>query len=122
MLAMSDNPQKFQRDYHADIRALRKLRAKANLSLKALATKAGINYTTINRIENGHNRSPHWPTLQQLAGALDVDVDKIVIYHEPALPGGAKNEEHLDAVLDHEEDIRQRRDNGEGNGPGGSGT
>lgn len=44
---------------------------------------------------------------------------------KPRLPGGAKTEEHLDAVLDHEEESRQRRDakksNGEGNGPGADG-
>ena len=123
MLVMSDNPQKFQRDYHANSRALRRLRTRAKLSLKALGDMADVNYTTISRIEHGHNRSSHWPTLQRLADALGVHVDKIVIYDDdPDLPAGAKNEEHLDAVLDHEEELRRRRDSGEGNGPGGSGT
>ncbi len=120
MLAMNDratNGQKFARDYRADARALRNLRARAKLTLKQLAGKSGINYTTINRIEQGHNRSPHWPTLEDIAGALGVEVEEIVIFEdERQLPGGARTEEHLDAVLDHEAELR------EGNGPGGGNT
>lgn len=128
MLAMNDRPnnsQRFARDYRANTRALRKLRARAKLTLKQLAARSGINYTTINRIEQGHNRSPHWPTLEDIAGALGVEVEEIVIFddeEEPRLPGGAKTEEHLDAVLDHEAELRKRRAGEigeEGNGPGG---
>lgn len=132
MLLMSDkanNGQKFARDYRANTRALRRLRARAKLTLKQLADKSGINYTTINRIEQGHNRSPHWPTLEDLASALGVEVEEIVIFDDEAeaqLPGGARTEEHLDAVLDHEAEVRERQKAGEtereGNGPGGSRT
>lgn len=93
MLAMTRNSngrQKFERDYHANTKALRRARAKAKLTLKGLQKKSGIDYTTISRIENGHNRSPHWPTLEQIADALDVEVDEIVIYDAPDdLPGEA---------------------------------
>ena len=41
----------------------------------------------------------------------------------PALPGGAKSEEHLDVLLDHEDELRARRPaEGEKDGPGGKPT
>lgn len=89
MLAMTANNegrQKFERDYRANTRALRKARTRAKLTLKGLQEKSGVNYTTISRIEKGHNRSPHWPTLEQLAEALGVEVDEIVTYLDPNDP------------------------------------
>lgn len=89
MLAMTTNNggrQRFERDYRANTRALRKARTKAKLTLKGLADKADINYTTISRIEKGHNRSPHWPTLESLAEALNTDVDDLVVYLDPDDP------------------------------------
>ncbi len=86
--------QKFQRGYRANRKALRKLRSTAHMSTKKLGQASGVNYTTINRIENGHNRSPQWPTLEQLADALGVEVDELVIYDDfDGVDGGANPQE-----------------------------
>jgi transcriptional regulator with XRE-family HTH domain len=110
MLLMNDRQEtdrKFERPYRADRVALRKLRGKAKLTLKGLAAKSGINYTTISRIEKGHNLSPHWSTLEPLAEALEVDVEEIVVFYElkdvPDEPGPTEEN------LRHVEEIRQER-------------
>jgi len=119
MQTMTENQngrQRFARDYRADTRALRKARTKAKLTLKALAAKSDVNYTTISRIEKGHNRSPHWPTLEQLAEALGVEVDDIVIYDDmddpvPDEPGTttANEASFEDVRREKEERDRQAR-------------
>ncbi len=118
---------KGRRNYRANGETLSDLRDQAHLTLEQLEAASGVSYTTISRIENGRIISPRWGTLRQIANALGVDVDVLVIYRtgsaSPKLPGGAKTEEHLDAVLDHEAEVRERQKNeGEGNGPGGGRT
>jgi transcriptional regulator with XRE-family HTH domain len=115
MLLMNDkreNGRKFERPYRADRVALRKLRGKAKLTLKGLAAKADVNYTTISRIEKGHNLSPHWPTLEQLADALGVDVDDVVVYYEiedvPDEPGlTEENQQRLNEIRQERRDLRE---------------
>lgn len=50
---------------------LRKLRIKSNLSQEDLATRAGIDRKTINRIENGHF-SPTLDTITRLCVVLKI--------------------------------------------------
>ncbi len=130
MLTMSKEHrerQKFERDYRANARVLRGLRARAKMNLKALAKKADVNYTTISRIENGHNRSPHWSTLEQLAGALNVDVEKLVIFEDsqdfddvPEEPGlTEENRAKLDAKRREWDKLDgEKRGEGQPNGAG----
>lgn len=113
MLLMTENRerQKFDRDYRANRRALRLLRSRAHLSLKALQDKAGVDYTTINRIERGHNRSPRWSTLYLLAEALGVEVDELVIYEDdvvPEEPATTRENERRIQQLRREQDERDR--------------
>jgi transcriptional regulator with XRE-family HTH domain len=57
---------------------LRMLRARAGLSIRALAEKSGLNVNTLSLIENGKT-SPSVSTLQQLAVALGVPVTEFFI-------------------------------------------
>lgn len=131
MLVMSKEDrerQKFERDYRANARALRSLRARGRMNLKALAKKSGVNYTTISRIENGHNRSPHWSTLEQLAEALGVEVEQLVIFDEdllsnpgqengtPRYPGGAETERDFEQGLDYDQELQSEGENGKEEG------
>lgn len=118
MLALEREVQIGQR-----IRDLRKARA---ITQAGLAGLAEIDPITISNIERG-KQEPSARTLRKLARALSVEVMELTSgTHSPSLPGDAKTEEHLDAVLDHEEELRQRRDakksNGEGNESGDSKT
>lgn len=118
MLALEQEVQIGQR-----IRDLREARAITQVELHELAEVDAI---TISNIERGKQK-PSARTLRKLARALGVEVMELTSgTYSPSLPGGAKTEEHLDAVLDHEEELRQRRDakksNGEGNESGGSKT
>ena len=110
----NEERQRFQRDYHVNARAVRKLRSRARMTLGDLARRSDVHYTTINRIERGHNRSPHWPTLEQLADALKVHVDDIVIYDDP-IPDEpdttAENDSHIDQ-LRREQDWRDDQERG----------
>lgn len=55
---------------------LRRLRGER--SQDALATEAGLDRCTINRIERGHTADPGSKTLSALAGALGVTVDELL--------------------------------------------
>lgn len=125
MLLMSEENRtqnKFDRGYWVNRRAFRRLRNKARLSGKKLEQKSGVSYTTISRIERGHNRSPHWSTLEHLADALGVDVDEIVIYEdlEPEVNGGEavtdENRRRADQFIAEEQDRHraeeEKRDRG----------
>lgn len=57
---------------------LRMLRAGAGLSIRALAEMSGLNVNTLSLIENGKT-SPSVSTLQQLAGALGVQVTEFFV-------------------------------------------
>ena len=56
---------------------LRKLRERRNLTLDQLAEKAGINRTTINRIERGIPVTSRNHTVERLAKGLDVGVGEL---------------------------------------------
>lgn len=71
--------------YKADGLALRRLRARRNLTLKDLEEKAEVSYTQISRIENGNSLHPRFGTVQRLAEALGVTADDILIYDDDEL-------------------------------------
>jgi transcriptional regulator with XRE-family HTH domain len=56
---------------------LRELRERASLSLRDLAKKAGMEFSTIHRIEQG-GESPRFATLEKLAKALGVSVRDLI--------------------------------------------
>lgn len=118
MLALEREVQIGQR-----IRDLRDERAITQVELSDLA---GIDPITVSNIERGKQK-PSARTLRKLSRALSVEVMELTSgIYGPSLPGGAKTEEHLDVLLDHEDELRARRDasksNGEGNESGGSKT
>lgn len=87
-----------------------------------LAERSGVNEITISNIERGRQK-PAARTLRKLAAALEVEVRDLTVGEGPRFPGGAQSEEHLGAVLDHEDELRQRREaEGGDGGPGGSDT
>ena len=106
MLSMSESRsrKKYERDYYAKGDVVRRLRNRAHMTLDDLEKASGVNYTTINRIERGHNKSPQWKTLKPLAKALGVPVDDLVVYTDdlsevPDEPGlTEKNEVGLEAA------------------------
>ena len=56
---------------------LRQVRRMQDLTQQQLAEKAGVNFTTISRIETGDYRQLYWQTVRDLAEALDVSLDWI---------------------------------------------
>ncbi len=56
---------------------LRKIRDQKGLSLRQLAEKAGIDFSTIHRIEQ-RIESPRFATLEKLAKALGVKVRDLI--------------------------------------------
>ncbi len=56
---------------------VKKLRKKHKLSQEQLAQKAGITYSTLIKLESGANNNPTIKTLQLLAKALNVSLDKL---------------------------------------------
>ncbi len=65
---------------------LRKVRRDRDLTLQALAERAGMTYQAINRIERGHV-SPKLETVGKLADALGVDPRWLVFGDTPPRPG-----------------------------------
>lgn len=57
---------------------IKRYRKEKNLSQEELAKKAGITYTTLTKIESGHNDNPTVKTLQQIAQALEVTLDDLM--------------------------------------------
>lgn len=108
-------------------RKVRDLRWERAVTQAELAKLAGIHEITISDIENG-KRSPSARTLRKLAGAFDVEVRELTGSGQdaPRFPGGARAEEHFDAILEHEDEKRERRETdesrGEGDESGGSKT
>ena len=88
-MSESRGRKKYERDYYARGEVVRRLRSRAHMTLGDLEKASGVNYTTINRIERGHNKSPQWKTLKPLAEALGVSVDDLVVYTDdlPEEPG-----------------------------------
>ncbi len=81
--------KRYERDYYVRADVVRRLRNRAHMTSKELGKASGVNYTTINRIERGHNKSPQWKTLIPLAKVFGVDVDDLVVYTDtlPSEPG-----------------------------------
>lgn len=82
MLTMSErrSRKKYERDYYVLPDVVSRLRNRSHMTLDDLEKASGVNYTTINRIERGHNKSPQWKTLKLLAEAFGVPVDDLVVY------------------------------------------
>lgn len=57
---------------------LRKLREKKGLSQDRLAKLADVANNTIIKIERGENRNPTLETLNKIAKALEVSIEKLV--------------------------------------------
>ena len=57
---------------------IKKYRKESNLSQEQLAQKAGITYSTLAKLESGHNQNPTVKTLRQIAMALDVTLDDLM--------------------------------------------
>jgi transcriptional regulator with XRE-family HTH domain len=57
---------------------LRKVREAKGLSLRALAEKAGVAFTAINRMELGKT-TPRLETLERLAKALRVGIKDLIV-------------------------------------------
>ena len=57
--------------------AIREVRGKSGLSLRQLAEKAGVDFSTIHRIEQG-GESPRFATLEKLAKALGISVRDLI--------------------------------------------
>jgi transcriptional regulator with XRE-family HTH domain len=63
---------------------IKKFRKQLTLSQEELARKAGITYSTLIKLESGVNKNPTVKTLQQLAGALEVSLDRLVEGDSPS--------------------------------------
>ena len=118
MLAV-DGPRgrkRYERDYYVRGDVVRSLRSRAHMTLDDLEKASGVNFTTINRIERGHNRSPQWKTLIPLAGALGVDVDDLVVYTDapPSEPGLTQENEARVAEKRSEYRARSEKERGAG--------
>jgi len=57
---------------------IKKLRKQHKLSQEQLARKAGITYSTLIKLESGANKNPTIETVQKLANAFRVGLDKMV--------------------------------------------
>ena len=56
---------------------IQELRTRAGLSLRQLAERSGVDFSTIHRIEKG-DESPRFATLEKLAKALGVSVRDLI--------------------------------------------
>jgi XRE family transcriptional regulator, regulator of sulfur utilization len=54
-------------------KAIREMRERQELSLRAFAPKAGVTFNTLSLIERGE-ANPTWETVKRIAGALGVSV------------------------------------------------
>lgn len=61
---------------------LRKVRRAKDLTQQELGRLAGINYTTISRIESGEAKQVYAETVRDLARALQVSSDYLLGLHE----------------------------------------
>ena len=65
-------------------RALRRARLRRHMTQKELEKAAGVNYTTISRLEVGERQTAYMRTIKKLAAALDIDPDDLIIYLDEA--------------------------------------
>jgi len=54
---------------------LRRARRQQDLTQQQLGERAGVNYTTISRIESGDYTQLYWSIIEALARALNVSLD-----------------------------------------------
>lgn len=95
------------------------------LTQEELAEKAGLHAVTISDYEREpETRRASVKTLRKLAEALGVSAQDLRDdVARPNFPGGARTEEHLDAILDYEDEQRTRPNaEGEHHEPGGERT
>ena len=57
-------------------KAIRELREKREISLRAFAPKAGVTFNTLSLIERGE-ANPTWETVKRIAAALGVSVSTL---------------------------------------------
>lgn len=57
---------------------IRKYRKKNQLSQDKLSKRAGVAYNTIVKIESGENPNPTIETLQKIAKALGISINKLI--------------------------------------------
>lgn len=70
--------------------ALRALRLGAGLSQEGLARRAGVALATVHRLEAGKHRAARTPTLEALADALGVGVERLRLNGRKAHGPGAR--------------------------------
>jgi transcriptional regulator with XRE-family HTH domain len=68
-------------------KAIRELREKQELSLRAFAPKAGVTFNTLSLIERGE-ANPTWETVKRIATGLDVPVSALAKAAERLVGGG----------------------------------
>lgn len=56
--------------------AIRHVRRSRELSIEDLAAAAGIHWTSVSRIENGH-QNPTWDAVVELAEALHIEIPEL---------------------------------------------
>lgn len=79
--------------YAVDRSELAALREARGLSMTAFARKAGVDYSSYWRIEKGRAHNPRIETIQRLAHALDVPVERLIAAG-PAAPEPASAKMH----------------------------
>lgn len=90
--------------------ALRRIRERMDVSLTAVARRAGVSDAMLSRIERGERLSPHFTTVAKIALVLGVSLDEIaheagiaVAIHRKSSPIAAAAEirrgEHLEAAM-----------------------
>lgn len=67
-------------------KSLKEWRNERELSLRALAERSGVHFTSISEIEQG-SRRPHAQTASKLAHALGIGLLQIEEFHRPAQEG-----------------------------------
>lgn len=72
---------------HVNTETLKRLRIEAGLSLRGLATAAGVSHDTAMEIEAG-KRTPHPATVKKLATALGVSVGDLADWASEGIEQG----------------------------------
>jgi transcriptional regulator with XRE-family HTH domain len=76
---------------------LRTLRRALKWTQKDLAERSGVGRSTISKIERGHRRNLRTSTLQQIAGALGVAADELLL--TPPVPMTTEQSAERSALL-----------------------
>ena len=58
--------------------ALRAFRREANISQRELATKVGVDFSYISKLENGHLPSPSADTIVKICSTLGIEPEKLL--------------------------------------------